>query len=72
MGASDYHSAASFSRISGSVRGPAPVERHCCLRRLENGDINGRYAAVCDPYRMAAEALLAREGLRATGGGGSQ
>jgi hypothetical protein len=25
---------------------------------LENGDIDGDYAAACDAYRMAAEALL--------------
>jgi hypothetical protein len=35
---------------------------------LVNGDIDGAYAAAYDAYRMAAEALLGREGLRATGG----
>ena len=38
---------------------------------LENGDVDGAYAAAYDGYRMAAEALLARQGLRATGGDGS-
>lgn len=38
---------------------------------LENGDLDGAYAAAYDSYRMAAEALLARQGLRATGGDGS-
>ena len=38
---------------------------------LENGDVDGAYAAAYDAYRMAAEALLARQGLRATGGDGS-
>jgi hypothetical protein len=37
----------------------------------ENGDVDGAYAAVYDSYRMAAEALLGRQGLRATGGDGS-
>jgi uncharacterized protein (UPF0332 family) len=38
---------------------------------LKNGDLDGAYAAAYDSYRMAAEALLARQGLRATGGDGS-
>jgi hypothetical protein len=38
---------------------------------LENGDVDGAYAAAYDAYRMAAESLLARQGLRATGGDGS-
>jgi hypothetical protein len=38
---------------------------------LGNGDIDGAYAAAYDTYRMAAEALLGRQGLRATGGDGS-
>ena len=35
------------------------------------GDIEGAFAAAYDAYRMAAEALLIRQGLRATGGEGS-
>jgi aminopeptidase N len=38
---------------------------------LANGDADGAYAAAYDAYRMAAEALLARQHLRATGGDGS-
>ena len=38
---------------------------------LKNGDVDGAYAAAYDAYRMAAEALLGRQGLRATGGDGS-
>jgi hypothetical protein len=38
---------------------------------LENGDVDGAYAAAYDAYRMAAESLLGRQGLRATGGDGS-
>jgi hypothetical protein len=35
------------------------------------GDVDGAYVAAYDAYRMAAESLLARQGLRATGGDGS-
>jgi uncharacterized protein (UPF0332 family) len=35
------------------------------------GDTDGSYAAAYDAYRMCAEALLLRQGLRATGGEGS-
>jgi hypothetical protein len=35
---------------------------------LSKGDVDGAYAAAYDAYRMAAEALLARQGLRATAG----
>lgn len=38
---------------------------------LELGDIDGAYAEAYDAYRMAAEALLVRQGLRSTGGEGS-
>ncbi|MEA2829227.1 MAG: hypothetical protein QOG43_3666 [Actinomycetota bacterium] len=38
---------------------------------LEAGDPDGAYAAAYDAYRMAAEALLIRQGLRASGGEGS-
>ena len=34
---------------------------------LTGGDIDGAYVAAYDAYRMAAESLLARQGLRATG-----
>ena len=38
---------------------------------LKMGDVDGAYVAAYDAYRMAAESLLARQGLRATGGDGS-
>jgi len=38
---------------------------------LAGGDVDGAYVASYDAYRMAAESLLARQGLRATGGDGS-
>jgi hypothetical protein len=38
---------------------------------LNGNDVDGAYVAAYDAYRMAAEALLARQGLRATGGEGS-
>lgn len=38
---------------------------------LKVGDVEGAFAAAYDAYRMAAEALLIRQGLRATGGEGS-
>lgn len=38
---------------------------------LDGGDVDGAYVAAYDAYRMAAEALLVRQGLRATGGEGS-
>ena len=38
---------------------------------LAAGDVDGAFAAAYDAYRMAAEALLIRQGLRATGGEGS-
>ena len=48
------------------------------LKRLETataalygGDLDGAYSAAYDAYRMAAEALLIRQGLHATGGAGS-
>jgi hypothetical protein len=38
---------------------------------LQAGDVEGGFVAAYDAYRMAAEALLIRQGLRATGGDGS-
>src|SRR5215472_16799766 len=38
---------------------------------LAGGDIDGAFVAAYDGYRMAAESLLARQALRATGGDGS-
>ncbi len=38
---------------------------------LAGGDVDGAFVASYDGYRMAAEVLLARQALRATGGDGS-
>lgn len=38
---------------------------------LEGGDVDGAYVAAYDAYRMAAEALLARQALRPTGDRGA-
>ena|SRR5690242_18745387 len=38
---------------------------------LGGGDVDGAFVAAYDGYRMTAEALLARQALRATGGDGS-
>jgi hypothetical protein len=38
---------------------------------LKGGDVDGAYVGAYDAYRMAAEALLACQGLRATSGEGS-
>ena len=38
---------------------------------LDTGDHEGAYVAAYDAYRMAAESLLAQQGLRASGGDGS-
>ncbi len=56
--------AALVSRASLRLRATATAA-------LNNGDVDGAYAAAYDAYRMAAESLLARQGLRATGGDGS-
>jgi hypothetical protein len=39
---------------------------------LEGGDLEGAYVAAYDAYRIAAETLLALQGLRATGSDGSR
>jgi HEPN domain len=38
---------------------------------IELGDLAGAYSTAYDAYRIAAESLLARQALRATGGNGS-
>lgn len=38
---------------------------------LEGGDHEGAFVSAYDAYRIAAESLLIRQGLRATGGDGS-
>ena len=53
-----------------SVRAQLPPQVED-LVALEGGDVDGAYVAAYDAYRMAGESLLARQGLRATGGDGS-
>ena len=38
---------------------------------LDGGDVEAAFVLAYDAYRMTAESLLARQGLRATGGDGS-
>ena len=38
---------------------------------LGGGDVEGAFVAAYDAYRMVAESLLVRQGLRSTGGAGS-
>jgi hypothetical protein len=67
----------SFEATDLAAVADALIER--AARRLEAtataalklGDVDGAYAAAYDSYRMVAESLLARQGLRATGGDGS-
>ena len=67
----------SFEAKDLSALAEALIER--AARRVETtaaaalagGDVDGAYVAAYDAYRMAAEALLARQALRATGGDGS-
>jgi len=47
------------------------VETTAAAAALAGGDVDGAFVAAYDGYRMAAEALLARQALRATGGEGS-
>jgi hypothetical protein len=67
----------SFEASDLSALAAAQVDRAAlrleatAVAALENGDVDGAYAAAYDAYRMAAEALLGRQGLRATGGDGS-
>lgn len=70
-------------RLEAVKVGDPPSQAEALLRRarlraeataakgLEAGDVDGSYAAAYDAYRIAAEALLARQGLRATVAEGS-
>jgi hypothetical protein len=61
-----------LAELAGSLIGRAELRLEATARSaLRNGDPDGAYAAAYDAYRMAAEALLGRQGLRATGGEGS-
>jgi hypothetical protein len=58
--------------LAGALIGRAARRLEATARAaLANGDADGAYAAAYDAYRMAGEALLARQLLRATGGDGS-
>ena len=68
-----------LERIDGSTAGDAAARTIGRATRrlltadggLAAGDVEGAFAAAYDAYRMAAEALLIRQGLRGTGGEGS-
>lgn len=66
----------SIQAIDAAAAASTAIERAARRLRtaaggLEAGDPDGAYAAAYDAYRMAAEALLIRQGLRSTGGEGS-
>jgi hypothetical protein len=64
--------ASDLATLADALTGRASLRLEATARAaLKNGDVNGAYAAAYDAYRMAAEALLGRQGLRATGGDGS-
>lgn len=61
----------SAASAASAILGRATVRLATAKGGLEVGDASGAYAVAYDAYRMAAEALLACQGLRATGGEGS-
>jgi hypothetical protein len=64
--------ASGLAELADALTGRAGLRLEATARAaLKNGDVDGAYAAAYDAYRMAAEALLGRQGLRATGGDGS-
>jgi hypothetical protein len=64
--------AADLSAAAASVLGRATRRLEITARMaFVLGDLEGAYATAYDAYRMAAESLLARQGLRVTGGDGS-
>src|SRR5260221_14115987 len=64
--------ASDLAALADALTGRASLRLEATARAaLKNGDVDGAYAAAYDAYRMAAEALLGRQGLRATGGDGS-
>jgi len=61
-----------FSAAAQALMGRANLRvRTTAVAALDGGDVDGAYVAAYDAYRMVAESLLARQGLRATGGDGS-
>jgi hypothetical protein len=64
--------AGDFGAVADALMGRAERRvQTTATAALEGGDVDGAYVAAYDAYRMAAESLLARQGLRATGGDGS-
>ena len=61
----------SFAAADLAVLANAQIDRAAlrveatAVAALTQGDIDGAYVAAYDAYRMAAESLLARQGLRA-------
>jgi hypothetical protein len=61
-----------LAALAGALIGRAVLRvETTATAALAGGDVDGAYVAAYDAYRMAAEALLARQALRATGGDGS-
>lgn len=57
--------------VADQILGRAGRRLTTAVSGLDGGDGEGAFVAAYDAYRMAAEALLARQCLRATGGEGS-
>ena len=60
-----------LAEAANEVLGRATRRVKSAATVLEGEDFEGAYSAAYDAYRMAGEALLVRQGLRATGGEGS-
>jgi len=63
--------AISLAQVSDALLERATRRLATSRSALELGDLEGAYSAAYDAYRIAAEALLARQALRATGGNSS-
>jgi hypothetical protein len=66
-----FESADLAGLAEAQVARAAPRVEATAAAALKMGDLDGAYVAAYDAYRMAAESLLARQGLRATGSEGS-
>jgi len=64
-------SAAFAESTSDAILARAGLRLSTARAAMGGGDTDGAFVAAYDAYRMAAESLLARQGLRATGGDGS-
>jgi hypothetical protein len=61
-----------LAALTGALIGRAVLRvETTATAALAGGDVDGAFVAAYDAYRMTAEALLARQALRATGGDGS-